>query len=87
MIVGGGEVATRKLKTLLDAGVECRVIAPIMAKEFAQLVDEHSLACEPRPFEASDLDGVNLVIAATNDEKANREIHRLATEAGIWIQS
>ena len=87
MIVGGGEVATRKLTMLLDAGVECRVIAPVMNKELTQLVDEHSLAYERRPFEASDLDQVNLVIAATDDEEVNREIHRLAIEGGVWINA
>ena len=87
LIVGGGEVATRKLKTLLDAGVECRVIAPVMHKELAQLVDDHSLAYERRPFEVSDLDRVNLVITATDDEEVNREVHRLAIERGIWINA
>ena len=87
VIVGGGEVAIRKLTTLLDAGVECRVIAPVLHKELAQLVDDHSLVYEGRPFEASDLDQVNLVIAATDDEEVNREIHRLAIEGGVWINA
>ena len=85
--MGGGEVATRKLTTLLDAGVECRVIAPVLHKELAQLVDEHSLVYESRPFEAGDLDQVNLVIAATDDEEVNGEIHRLAIEGGVWINA
>ncbi|SVB13907.1 uncharacterized protein METZ01_LOCUS166761, partial [marine metagenome] len=87
LIVGGGEVALRKVRTLLDAGVECRVVAPTIQKELAELLDEHSLMSELRPFEASDLDGTNLVIAATEDSEANLEIHRLATEVGIWINA
>ncbi|MCS5568269.1 MAG: NAD(P)-dependent oxidoreductase, partial [Pseudomonadales bacterium] len=79
VIVGGGEVATRKLRTLVETGVNCRVVAPVLHHELAQLVDDHSLVCESRPFEAGDLDRMNLVIAATDDKEVNREIHRLAT--------
>ena len=87
VVVGGGEVATRKLRTLLDAGVNCRVVARVLHHELAQLVEEHSLDCERRPFRADDLEHVNLVIAATDDKEANLEIHRLAIEAGVWINA
>ena len=87
LVVGGGEVALRKVRTLLEAGVECHVVAPTIQKDLAELLDDHSLMSELRPFEASDLDGTNLVIAATEDSEANLEIHRLATEVGIWINA
>ena len=87
VVVGGGEVATRKLRMLVDAGVDCRVVAPVLHHELAQLVDEHSLDCERRPFKADDLNHVNLVIAATDDKDVNLEVHRLATEAGVWINA
>ncbi len=87
LVVGGGEVALRKVRTLLEAGVECHVVAPTIQKDLAELLDDHSLMSELRPFEASDLDGTNLVIAATDDEEVNGEIHRLAIEGGVWINA
>ena len=87
LIVGGGEVAMRKLTTLLDAAVDCRVVAPTLTAGMAELVTNRSLAHECRGFEAGDLNGMNLVIAATDDEATNREVHRLATEAGVWINA
>ncbi len=81
LVVGGGEVAHRKVTMLLRAGATIRLVAkevdPGLKKLLSGKGDEnkdqkgrHEIL--RRAFETSDMFGVNLVIAATNDEDVNR---------------
>jgi uroporphyrin-III C-methyltransferase/precorrin-2 dehydrogenase/sirohydrochlorin ferrochelatase len=82
LVVGGGEVAKRKAGVLLEAGAKVRVVAPQIETELSkqQLVD----AIVAR-FEAQHLDGVTLVIAATNDRSVNRQVSELARARNIPV--
>ena len=51
LIVGGGEVALRKVRTLLDAGVESRVVAPTIQKELAELLEEQPIIAKEATHE------------------------------------
>ena len=71
LVVGGGRIAARKVAGLAAAGAEVTVVAP-------QLVDEirsmPGLTLVERGYEASDLDGVFLVIAATDDPAVQQRV-------------
>ncbi len=71
LMVGGGAVATRKAELLLRAGVLLTVVAPDI---HADLVGDDRACCHHRRFELGDLDGADLVFAATDDAALNREI-------------
>lgn len=75
LVVGGGEVATRKASMLQRAGANVRVVALEFSAAMEQLLAKN-LQSEKhvRSFVAQDLDGVALVIAATDDEALNREV-------------
>jgi siroheme synthase-like protein len=80
LLVGGGRVAARKGKKLAEAGAVLTVVAPeirdaVRAVPGVQLVE--------RPFEESDLDGVFLVFALTNDAILNHRIVGLCRDKGI----
>jgi len=82
LLVGGGEVARRKAGVLLEAGARVRVVAPQIDPALAELPRvEKIVAC----FEAQHLDGVTLVIAATNDRAVNRQVSELARERNIPV--
>ena len=72
LVVGGGEVALRKARLIADAGARLRVVAPGVIPELAQLAAQHQLY--QRPYAATDLAGVALVIAATDDEHLNAQV-------------
>ena len=76
ILIGGGPVALRKVKTLLDAGANVTVIAPSFVPEIEKLREKISLI--KRNFKAEDLQGAFLVIAATDNFEINREITALA---------
>src|ERR1700691_906392 len=66
LLVGGGNVALDKIGSLLGTGLRLRVIAPGARPEIRQMAIDGKLEWIERRFEASDLEGNFLVIAATN---------------------
>lgn len=84
LVIGGGRVAARKAKSLLDAGATVYVVAPQIGNEFTSL-DAAGLTISRRPFSENDLGKVNLVIAATDDRALNARIARLANRANRLV--
>jgi precorrin-2 dehydrogenase/sirohydrochlorin ferrochelatase len=81
LVVGAGTVAQAKIRSLLDAGAEVRVVAPQgIVEEWART---GAIQWEKRDFQASDLDSVFLVIAATNSSEVNGVIFREAQRRNI----
>jgi len=82
LVVGGGEVAKRKAGVLLDAGARVRVVAP---KIDADLSKQQRVEVVRARFEPKHLDGVALIIAATDDRGVNRQVSELAHERNIPV--
>lgn len=82
LVVGGGAVGTRKVRTLLDCGAVVTVVSPEVTNPIAVLAGENRISLRLRPYLASDLDGVFLVIGATDNKDLNRAIHQDACMKG-----
>jgi len=82
LVVGGGAVAVRKAGVLLDAGARVRVVAPQIEEELTQRDNIEAIAAR---FEPQHLDGVALVIAATDDRAVNKQVSELAQERNIPV--
>jgi uroporphyrin-III C-methyltransferase/precorrin-2 dehydrogenase/sirohydrochlorin ferrochelatase len=87
LLVGAGTVALDKIGSLLKTGVRLRVIAPDAKPEVRRLATEGSLEWIQRAFEPSDLDGSDLVIAATDSPDVNAAVYQAALERGIFCNS
>lgn len=85
LIVGGGKVALRKAKSLLEFEAKVKVAAPNLEEEFRLLHKEHKIELYERNFEKKDLDGCYLVVAATDQAVINQEVARLCRERGIMV--
>ena len=83
LIVGGGAVALRRSKTLLHAGVQVSILAPILHLDFAELSITHLRSSWPDP--QIDLTHFDLVIAATNDPAINQQVVTAAKAARILV--
>lgn len=83
LVAGGGRVACRKVKALQDFGMHIRVIA----EEFWSGWTTEMANCElvKRTFRDSDIEGMNCVVAATDDEKLNSHISLLCKKKGIPV--
>ncbi len=78
LVVGGGEVAERKAGLLAEAGARVYLVAPELTGSLREQVEEGRIEYREGRFEASDLTGCALVIAATDDEQVNRAVSELA---------
>lgn len=74
LVVGGGMVATRKVKTLLKCGACVKVVSPELTPELEALNSRGGIETEKRRYCSEDLDGRFLVIGATSNEAVNRRI-------------
>ncbi len=85
LVVGGGEVAVRKARLLSDAGARLRVVTPEVRDELRQMVEQGAGELQLRGYETRDLQGVCLVIAATDDEPLNAQISEDCKGLGIPV--
>ncbi len=85
LVVGGGPVALRKTRRLIDAGAKVTVVAPQIHDELVKLQQAGALRIEARAFDNNDLSGVSIVIAATGDVGVNRDIATLAKANGVQV--
>jgi precorrin-2 dehydrogenase/sirohydrochlorin ferrochelatase len=76
LVVGGGSVSTRKVMTLLECGAVVTVVSPDVAEELLELAGKKMIELKRRPYESSDIDGMFLVIGATDNEELNRQINK-----------
>jgi precorrin-2 dehydrogenase/sirohydrochlorin ferrochelatase len=74
LVVGGGGVGTRKVKTLLACGARVTVVSRDVSAPLQDLAVSGEIKLEHRSYRSADLNGMFLVIGATNDEKLNRQI-------------
>ena len=74
LVVGGGGVGTRKVKTLLDCGARVMVISLTVSQQLQDLATSGKIKLEERSYQSEDLNDMFLVIGATDDEKLNKQI-------------
>ncbi|MFJ4167983.1 uroporphyrinogen-III C-methyltransferase [Paenarthrobacter sp. NPDC089714] len=84
LVVGGGPVAARRAKGLLDAGAKVTVVAPIASEKLRGLVDSGLLAWEQREYRTEDLDGVWFVQTATGTPAVDTQVANDAEAQRIW---
>ncbi|MFB2022024.1 bifunctional precorrin-2 dehydrogenase/sirohydrochlorin ferrochelatase [Pseudoflavonifractor sp. P01025] len=82
LVVGGGAVAARKIRTLLPYGPHLTVCAPSVLPELEALP---GLTLRREPFSPALLEGAFFVIAATDDQELNSHIARLCRERNIPV--
>jgi len=85
LVVGGGDVGTRKAETLAECGASVTVVSPSATVELAALVAAGRVVHRQRPFAARDLVGVVLAVAATGVDAVDRAVATLARRRRILI--
>lgn len=78
LVIGGGEIAARKIDLLLRAQAEVRVVAQQLGKEVTQWHQEQRVSWWAPHFDPLQIDDVFLVIAATNDHALNQAVYQAA---------
>jgi siroheme synthase-like protein len=85
VVVGGGAVAERKIRSLDDARAKITVVSPAITPAIARLVELGRVRHIRRRYRDGDLRGATLVFVATDDEAANRLVATEAARRGIPV--
>jgi len=85
LVVGGGEVGLEKVEGLLACGGDVALVAPEAEPALAAYAAEGSIVWERRAYEAADLDGAFMVIAATNDSEVNIGVYEDAERRAMLV--
>ena len=80
VVIGGGEVAERKVQALLEAGAVVTLIAPECTDGLVAMTSDSSVTWHQRTYETGDLEGAFIAIAATDDRAVNEAVTQEATE-------
>lgn len=88
LVVGGGKIAYRKIKTLLDYGAAIEVITPEIVENKIQLLfEEKKIDITLKKFEDHDIEDRFLIIAATDNEELNKKIYELGDSKNILVNN
>ncbi|WJY15881.1 siroheme synthase CysG [Pectobacteriaceae bacterium CE90] len=85
LVVGGGEVATRKIELLQRAGAEVKVVAEALCEPLSMQQQTGKIAWIAQEFTPLQLDGVFLVIAATDDPELNAVVFDAANRRQLLV--
>jgi siroheme synthase-like protein len=85
LVVGGGQVAARKVEGLLSAGARVTVMSPALDPDLAKLKAERRIGHVDRQYQYVDVKGYTVVIAATDDEAVNERVASNARHDGVPV--
>jgi uroporphyrin-III C-methyltransferase/precorrin-2 dehydrogenase/sirohydrochlorin ferrochelatase len=85
LVVGGGNVALRKTQSLLRSGARVTLVSTELCGELAALFHEKTIIWHAREFEADDVKGCRLVIAATDKRQVNEQVSVAAHAQSIPV--
>lgn len=78
VVIGGGKVAERKIRGLIEAKANVVVVAPEITALIQRLVDEGALVWRKKCFSREDIKEAFLIIAATNERGVNESVAQAA---------
>jgi precorrin-2 dehydrogenase / sirohydrochlorin ferrochelatase len=85
VVIGGGEVAARKVQDLVAAQASVTVIALHPGDPIQALAKAGRIALHLRPYAADDMAGAFIAIAATDDEDVNRRVAADAARLNVLV--
>src|SRR4051812_10403379 len=87
LVVGGGEVAERKIESLFGTGAIITVISPNVTDRISNLALEKRIEVERRAYKTGDCGAAVLVLCATDDAEVNQMVFNDAHRAGALVNS
>jgi len=85
VVVGGGPVALRKVKALLEHEANVEVISPELCPELSQLAKSRAIQVLQKNYNGGDLQGAFIAIAATDDGEINNKVAEEARAKGVLV--
>ena len=87
LVVGGGEVAERKVDSLLETGTSISVVSPEVTPRLSTLSIENRIVLHKRAYRRGDCSGAALVLSATDDQEVSAAVWNDAQAAGALVNT
>lgn len=87
VVVGGGNVAHRKVLALLECGAAIYLAGRELVPELEQMVEKKEIHFLGHEFKDEYLNNAFIIIAATDDKDLNHHISTCAREKGVWVNA
>jgi precorrin-2 dehydrogenase/sirohydrochlorin ferrochelatase len=85
VVIGGGNVADRKVGSLLECGAVVKLVSPEVCEDLDARAARNEIEWVRRPFQAGDLEGAVLAIAATDDRPVNEAVAAEGRALGVLV--
>lgn len=85
LVVGGGPVALRRTRRLLEAGARVTIVSPALCPDLSTLAERGAVVWTSRKVAEEDLDGASLVLVAAGDPALTAWLPGAARRRGLWI--
>ena len=85
LVVGGGQVALRKVETLLDYDTEITVVAPEVDPKLEMFARHNRITVEKRPYKSPEAADYGLVISASDNMDVNKRVCEDSRKAGVPV--
>lgn len=85
LVFGGGPIAEDKIAKLQSTGAQVTIVSPTVTPNLQAWAHRGDFQWQPREYQAGDMEGAFLSIAATNDRQVNHEIFQEAERLGVLI--
>ena len=87
VVIGGGDVAARKIEGLLAARAAVTVVSPKLSEGLEARVARREIEVERRRYRRGDLAGASLAFVATGDTRLAAAIAREGRSQGVWVNA
>jgi siroheme synthase-like protein len=87
VVIGGGEVAERKVTSLTGTGASITIISPEVTSHLASLARANAIELLRRPYRQGDCESAALVLSATGDPATNRAVWEEGNRAGVLVNT
>jgi len=85
VVIGGGEVALRKVEVLLGYCAKVKVISPCICAELVELGRQNNIRVVERKYQTGDIEGAFVAIAATDNNEINELVVSEARQKSVLI--
>lgn len=87
VVIGGGNIAERRVKTLLKFTEDIQIVSPRLTEELYRLAEDGQINWHSGSYTAGTLEGADIVLAVTNDAVCNEQIARECKSRGILVNT
>ena len=85
IFIGGGKIAERRIKTLIEFGAKIEVYSPQVSEGIKELIEKNLVNYFKQKYEKNIINNAFFVVAATNDKKINQEVYEECKGKNIKI--